>query len=198
MACFAPEDRHNWLETILRQGLAEGQGLDQVGAGFASMSLLGTGTGTGTGTGAGTGAGAGAEMEAEKAVLGERSWREALVYLRTMFPGAGNYSGVGLELDDSDTAICWRIADMRDNLSDNLRRGANKALAARGKKKDRDLVGGMTVTGTMVGDDALGPDNELLGPDDIQARSTFPSVEPINIYASRLSADPEEEDQDAD
>ena len=155
------------------------------------MSLLGTGTGTG----AGAGAGAGAEMEAEKAVLGERSWREALVYLRTMFPGAGNYSGVGLELDDSDTAICWRIADMRYNLSDNLRRGANKALAARGKKKDRDHVGGMKVTGKTVGDDALA-DNEPLGPDDIQARATFPSVEPINIYASRLAADPVEEDEE--
>ena len=99
---LAPEDRHNWLETVLRS-----QNNGDLGADLSQT------------------------LPTSETVMGEKSWREALLYLRTVFPGAGNYSGVGAELDDAETAMYWRIAEMRENLTDNTKRSANKLLLAR-------------------------------------------------------------------
>ena len=45
------------------------------------------------------------------------SWREALLRLRTMFPGAGNFSGFGLGNDSAqDVALFNRLLKMREDL----------------------------------------------------------------------------------
>lgn len=48
---------------------------------------------------------------------GGMSWREALLTLRTMFPGAGNFSGFGVGLENpQDTALFTRLLRMRGEL----------------------------------------------------------------------------------
>lgn len=138
VSSFAPEDKHDWLENILKTDV-------QVSA----MEKF---------------------TPASETVMGEKSWREALMYLRTMFPGGGNYSGVGVELDDADTAMYWRIADMRDNLVDNTKRNSAKMLAAIDRK--RTAESGFLATGTIVRTE----------------KATDDAVEQINVYASKLSS----------
>ena len=49
---------------------------------------------------------------------GAKDWRNALLYLRTMYPGAGNYSGVGVELDSAESGLYKRIVEMRTVLGE--------------------------------------------------------------------------------
>jgi hypothetical protein len=45
------------------------------------------------------------------------TWREGLLRLRTMFPGAGNFSGFGVGIEaPQDTALFQRLLDMREDL----------------------------------------------------------------------------------
>lgn len=56
-------------------------------------------------------------MTVDERVHGGVSWREALLKLRTMFPGAGNFSGFGVAIEDTtDTAFFQRLLKMRKEL----------------------------------------------------------------------------------
>lgn len=56
-------------------------------------------------------------MTVDERVHGGVSWREALLKLRTMFPGAGNFSGFGVAIEeDTDTAFFQRLLQMRKDL----------------------------------------------------------------------------------
>jgi len=45
------------------------------------------------------------------------TWREGLLRLRTMFPGAGNFSGFGVGIEaPQDTALFQRLLNMREDL----------------------------------------------------------------------------------
>ena len=46
-------------------------------------------------------------------IVDNRTWRSTLLSLRAMFPGAGNYSGVGVPLDKEDSGMNMRLLDMR-------------------------------------------------------------------------------------
>ena len=59
---------------------------------------------------------------ASEVIGGAKSWRNALLYLRTMHPGAGNYSGVGVPLDAAESQLYKRIVDMRSLLAEVVRR----------------------------------------------------------------------------
>lgn len=56
-------------------------------------------------------------MTVDERIHGGVSWREALLKLRTMFPGAGNFSGFGVAIEDTtDTAFFQRLLKMRKEL----------------------------------------------------------------------------------
>ena len=63
---------------------------------------------------------------ATELVGGAKDWRAALLTLRTMYPGAGNYSGVGVELDASESQLYQRIVNMRETLGHVVHRQASK------------------------------------------------------------------------
>jgi hypothetical protein len=63
---------------------------------------------------------------AAEIIGGAKNWRNALLSLRTMHPGAGNYSGVGVELDSSESGLYRRVVEMRDTLDTVLVRQAGK------------------------------------------------------------------------
>jgi hypothetical protein len=178
VSSFAPEDKRSWLETVL------GAGSGLVGLPEAETSLLDMGL---TGT----------SQQQQQRMLGEQSWREALLYLRTMFPGAGNYSGVGLELDDAETAMFWRIADMRDMLAENSRRGAAKALSARTREMERsgavqDRLEARALSTSLRASLGVPLDEAAIN------SAAVAAPEPINIYAANvLSADADGEEDDA-
>ena len=139
-------------------------------------------------------------------MLGEQTWREALLYLRTMYPGAGNYSGVGLELDDAETAMFWRIADMREMLAENSRRGAAKALAAKARELsrtggDRDRIEAGALSASLRA--SLGAPSDdfaaAAGTGAGAASAASAAPEAINLYATRvLPSSADEEDEDVD
>ena len=153
---LAPEDRHDWLTSILTNQQQQPQQLQQPSEGTNFSQAIPTG----------------------ETVLGEKSWREALVYLRTMFPGAGNYSGVGTELDDAETAMYWRIAEMRDNLNENTQRFASKLLQAR-TVAARKRMGSTQPAPSMTEEDFGGGGLE-------DAALGLVPVAPVNVYASNL------------
>lgn len=188
VSSFAPEDKRHWLETVL------GAGSGLVGLPESeTTSLLDRNT---TGTGVSQ-----LQLPRQQRMLGEQTWREALLYLRTMFPGAGNYSGVGLELDDAETAMFWRIADMRDMLAENSRRGAAKALAAKAREMgrtggDRDRVEASALSASLRA--SLGaPSDDFAAA--AGAAAGVAASEAINVYATRVlpaPADDEDEDEE--
>lgn len=56
-------------------------------------------------------------LTVDERVHGGVSWREALLKLRTMFPGAGNFSGFGVAIEeDTDSAFFQRLLQMRKDL----------------------------------------------------------------------------------
>ena len=63
---------------------------------------------------------------ASEVIGSAKSWRNALLYLRTMHPGAGNYSGVGVELDAAESQLYKRIVDMRSLLGEVVQRQSQK------------------------------------------------------------------------
>ena len=146
------------------------------------------------------------QLAPKQRMLGEQTWREALLYLRTMYPGAGNYSGVGLELDDAETAMFWRIADMREMLAENSRRGAAKALAAKARELsrtggDRDRIEAGALSASLRA--SLGAPSDdfaaAAGAGAAAASAAPAAPEAINLYATRVlpsSADEEDEDED--
>jgi hypothetical protein len=54
-------------------------------------------------------------------IVESRSWRSVLLKLRSLHPGAGNYSGVGKELDVESSGIYKRIIEMRENMFDVMK-----------------------------------------------------------------------------
>jgi hypothetical protein len=62
------------------------------------------------------------------AVMGDFSWRTAVMYLRALHPQGGNASGVGAPLDpEAKPGIYTRILDMRDSLVGVMRRKKARA-----------------------------------------------------------------------
>lgn len=54
---------------------------------------------------------------------GHETWRESLLKLRTLYPGGGNYSGVGMDTDTvDDLGMFERILQMRDDLNKAVER----------------------------------------------------------------------------
>ncbi len=116
---FAPADRRAWTEEVLgsvqyekqqetlREEQAKERALELSGHHHHSMKQSRV-------------------MAASLAIGGAKDWRKALVELRTMFPGAGNYSGVGVELDSAESNVFLRIKEMRKTLDDVLLRQAGK------------------------------------------------------------------------
>ena len=253
---LAPEDKRDWLETILRQEDGFGNSSSSSSSSsnnnnnnYANLGYLndpdsgtafaGTAAGTGIigqaghGLGLGLGPGLGMGLGSSSAPsfnplatlvgpggsvpavpLGERSWREALLYLRTMFPGGGNYSGVGVELDDAETAIYWRITEMREKLAENTRRGATKlALAAESRERERARVEQQRKHGLEREADAdVDVDAEPLvlhadvfdgtldglgggGSGGGGGMVVETSISPVNIYASKLLDEADESEE---
>ncbi len=78
------------------------------------------------GTGPAATAAAKSVAAAAELIGGAKSWRNALLYLRTMYPGAGNYSGVGVELDSAESGLYTRIVEMRSVLGDVVKQQTAK------------------------------------------------------------------------
>jgi hypothetical protein len=49
-------------------------------------------------------------------IVSTKTWRNTLLSLRAMFPGAGNYSGVGVPLDKEYSGMPLRLMDMRSTM----------------------------------------------------------------------------------
>jgi hypothetical protein len=115
-------------------------------------------------------------------------------------PQAG---GERLELDDAETAMFWRIADMRDMLAENSRRGAAKALAAKAREMgrtggDRDRVEASALSASLRA--SLGaPSDDFAAAAAAGAAAAVAAPEAINVYATRVlpaPADDEDEDEE--
>lgn len=85
----------------------------EVDAEDAAMSAEGQGEGEGKGEERGV-------DDMRRGGLGFRTWRHTLIQLRTMFPGGGNYSGVGVPLDPHESGqgegggMYARLLEMRE------------------------------------------------------------------------------------
>lgn len=101
--------------------------------------------------------------DAAEEIMVQHSWRKALLNLRVLHPGAGNYSGVGHELDPSDPVtpgLFARLIDMRDDMTGVMR--TQMVKFARG--------------------------GEISGADAAHALVAGPAgVDPINVYAGNLT-----------
>lgn len=80
--------------------------------------------------------------------LQSHTWRQTLIQLRTMFPGGGNYSGVGVPLDMHDStgtlgdgnSIYSRLLEMRDTQAKVMRSKVRRKDQSIGKEFDQNLV----------------------------------------------------------
>ena len=205
MSNLAPADRHDWLQTVLGMGMGLGQEQGQ-GAGLLEGADPAAGTAVAALaaatadnpfaiTSAATSASGGISLPpgtAPAPPASEHSWREALLQLRTLFPGAGNYSGVGVELDDAETAMSWRLADMRGQLARNLRRGADKLARARRRAAAR--AAGLLEGEEDEEDADYGGEGEG-GEGGEGGRSKGPrELEQVNVYAVRLGREDDEQE----
>lgn len=61
----------------------------------------------------------------ESSTQGTHTWRQTLVQLRTLYPGGGNYSGMGVPLDPSEgdggRGMCARLRKMRETQQEVMR-----------------------------------------------------------------------------
>lgn len=61
----------------------------------------------------------------EDSTLGNHTWRQTLVQLRALYPGGGNYSGMGVPLDpgegDGGRGMCARLREMRETQQEVMR-----------------------------------------------------------------------------
>jgi hypothetical protein len=61
----------------------------------------------------------------EDCAQGTHTWRQTLVQLRTLYPGGGNYSGMGVPLDpiegDGGRGMCARLREMRETQQEVMR-----------------------------------------------------------------------------
>jgi len=119
---FAPSDRRAWTEEVLAtvevdkkmESMAEEEAKIKLAeeSGRLHSSMRGSNS---------------KRVSAATLILGgAKDWRSALLSLRTMFPGAGNYSGVGVELDSAESGMYLRVKDMRSTLDEVMGRQAAK------------------------------------------------------------------------
>ena len=61
----------------------------------------------------------------EDSAQGTHTWRQTLVQLRALYPGGGNYSGMGVPLDpgegDGGRGMCARLREMRETQQEVMR-----------------------------------------------------------------------------
>ena len=61
----------------------------------------------------------------EDSAQGTHTWRQTLVQLRTLYPGGGNYSGMGVPLDpiegEGGRGMCARLCEMRETQQEVMR-----------------------------------------------------------------------------
>lgn len=79
-----------------------------------------------------------AEDEDEDSIRGFHTWRQTLVQMRTLYPGLGKHSGMGVSLDptegDGGQGMCARLCEMRDTQQEVL---SAKRMIGRGKVSER-------------------------------------------------------------
>jgi hypothetical protein len=136
MTLFSDEDRRRWTREVLTR-VGEEQRSEQRrsacaytqpnGTGHTHRSLYDADTGQQSSSGGSSssrcvGGQQGFDSGKESAVQSFQTWRQSLVQLRTVFPGGGNYSGVGAFLDPHDrgdgTGMCARLMEMRARQKD--------------------------------------------------------------------------------
>ena len=117
---FSEDDRRLWTRSVLASVMADKKEeeketeieslsaivVDAPQSFQSSSGRTGGGTGTGSsirGTGSGDSALDAAQKENSQSIDSFQTWRQTLIQLRTMFPGGGNYSGVGVPLDPHET-----------------------------------------------------------------------------------------------
>jgi len=126
---------------------------------------------------------------------GGMSWREALLTLRTMFPGAGNFSGFGVGLENPhDTALFTRLLRMRGELRKiedyQQQRYQARFLRSMGLPRQRTGrgAGSLTTTGNkMFSVSETIPHHNSIEEEEEEVEDIFKS-RPLgsNIYASNL------------
>lgn len=121
---------------------------------------------------------------------GGMSWREALLTLRTMFPGAGNFSGFGVGLENPhDTALFTRLLRMRGELRKiedyQQQRYQARFLKSMGLPASRAANGLASTGGKMFSmSEMIVHNNSIEEEDDQEASHNKPLG--TNIYASNL------------
>ena len=98
---MAEDDRRQWTKAILQTARVERAGAEEE-EGDDEM------------------------YQVESAGLRDVTWRNTLLGLRSMFPGAGNYSGVGSGLDGGALGIYSRIRGMREHVADIVKNQERK------------------------------------------------------------------------
>ena len=92
VTAFSPDDRRDWTSHIFRS-MYEGRSDITISEKQKNIET---------------------DLVAEATeIVDKKTWRSTLLSLRAMFPGAGNYSGVGVPLDKEDSGMNMRLLDMR-------------------------------------------------------------------------------------
>jgi hypothetical protein len=125
---------------------------------------------------------------------GGMSWREALLTLRTMFPGAGNFSGFGVGLENPhDTALFTRLLRMRGELRKiedyQQQRYQARFLKSMGLPRYRPSRAGNVLASTggkMFSMSDLIVHNNSIEEEDDQEEASHNKPLGTNIYASNL------------
>jgi len=149
---FAPDDRREWTKHVLssvRDPVVD----DTVGEdGVPKLSSAQE-----------------AMLEEATDIVITRTWRDTLMGLRTLYPGAGNYSGVGKELDSTNNGIFVRIIEMKDAMLKVMK--TQEALYNQKSEDQRLLLG-----------------NGTLGSSGGNVDESEKTMVPLNIYASNVDA----------
>ena len=152
VSLFSCEDRRLWTNSVLSSVLQdrEEEARLQQDALDVSKSVGRPSTATGS-----TDIGAelcdilsDTEIKAGAQELESHTWRQTLIQLRTMFPGGGNYSGVGVPLDMHDNtgtandgnSIYTRLLEMRETQDKVMRSKVRRKDQHAMKEFDQNLV----------------------------------------------------------
>lgn len=168
MTLFSDEDRRLWTREVLTQvgeeqhaehSLQEqrrnreresGAYTQSSGAQHTHRSLYNADTAQHSSSGNGSsshcvGELTGLDSGEESAVHSFQTWRQTLVQLRTVFPGGGNYSGVGAFLDPHDrgdgTGMCARLMEMRARQRDVM--DSRRHREGEKEREEKDAEGGV-------------------------------------------------------
>lgn len=179
VTALAPTDRRDWTNHILSSTMTE--------------SASSTATNATTSTASATPIDSEAIVQATELIT-SRTWRSTLMSLKTMFPGAGNYSGIGVPLEsETKTRLYTRILDMRSSMESVIKIQERKyASSGSVRKKNIDPITEESVSNddmTRTNTDRLVAvaDSDAGGSDgNIDAGEADREDVPINLYSSTL------------